>query len=211
MPMVRWVGAGLFELLSPRRCAGCDQIARDLRGPFCSACTTSIEPHPGVGAAFEYGGAVAEAIRRFKYEGRSELGVPLGLALAEAAKVFVGNVELVVPVPLHWRRRRQRGYDQAALLSGPVGRALAVPVGYRALLRIRDTPRQAELSAAARAANVEGAFRSRRALDARTVLLVDDVRTTGATLGSAEGALKRAGVTQVRSLVLAARVLERTT
>jgi len=198
---------GLLDLLAPRRCAACER-ASDLRGgAFCRPCDALVERHHNIHAVFEYGGPVAAAIGRFKYEGRSELGRVLGSHMAEGARVWVGRVDGVVPVPLHWRRRRSRGYDQAALLAKPVARALQVPALLRCLRRIRNTPSQVALPQAARLQNVQGAFRSRALEGSERLLLVDDVRTTGATLAAASDALRVAGAGDVRTLVLAVRVL----
>jgi len=98
----------------------------------------------------------------------------------------------VVPVPLHRRRLAERGFNQAALLGRPLARALGVPLVTGRLVRVRPTPPQAELAAAERRDNVRGAFALRRPLPDR-VLLVDDVRTTGATLAEAAQTLTDAG------------------
>ncbi|MDH3486302.1 MAG: hypothetical protein OEM16_18970, partial [Myxococcales bacterium] len=137
--------SGLLDLIAPHRCAACDR-ASDMEGwVLCRPCDALVERHDSTGAVFEYGGPVAAAIRRFKYEGRSELGRALGAQMAEEALVWAGRVDGVVPVPLHWRRRRARGYDQAALLAKPVARALEAPAWFRCLHRIRNTPSQVDL------------------------------------------------------------------
>jgi ComF family protein len=159
------------------------------------------------GAVFEYGGPVADAIQRFKYDGRSELGAAFGMLMAGEACNWVGKVDAIVPVPLHWRRRRARGYDQAALLARPLAKSLGVPALLRGLRRVRNTPSQVELPHAERQRNVVGAFAPWRLHGVGRVLLVDDVRTTGATLRAASEALEAGGVSEVHTLVLAARVL----
>ncbi len=199
--------SGLVGLVAPDRCAACDRIHDVRHGAFCRPCDALVERCHGTGAVFEYGGPVADAIGRFKYEDRSELGRVLGARMAEEARVWAGRVEGVVPVPLHWRRRRARGYDQAALLAKPVARALEVPALLRCLRRTRNTPSQLDLSHTARLRNVRGAFRSRPLEGSPRLLLVDDVRTTGATLSAATNALRAAGAGDVQTLVLAVRVL----
>ncbi len=203
--------SGLFDLIAPRRCAACDRANDALAGAFCRFCEPLAERHPGTGAVFEYGGPVAAAIGRFKYEGRSELGCVLGMRMVQEARIWMGGVDGVVPVPLHWRRRRARGYDQAALLAKPIARALRVPILFRRLRRIRNTPRQATLPRADRLRNVKGAFQSRALVGSPRVLLVDDVRTTGATLAAAAEALRVAGAGDVKTLVLAVRLLGQAT
>ena len=151
---------------------------------------------------------MADAIHRIKYDGRSDLASGLGSLMREAALRLIGDVDVVVPVPLHWRRRRSRGYDQAALLAMPVARSLGVPVRLRGLRRVRHTQSQVELSHGERRRNVDGAFAPFRLRGARRVLLVDDVRTTGGTLDAASHALKAGGASEVHTLVLAARFLD---
>lgn len=143
---------------------------------------------------------MADAIRRYKYGGRDELSAPLGALLASAAGRFAGRVDAVVAVPLHPRRLAARGFDQTALLSRPVAKALGVPRG-TLLCRTRDTPAQAGLDLAGRAQNVRGAFVARPC--AGRVLLLDDVRTTGATLAACAEALTAAGASRVVTFVLA--------
>ncbi|MBW1759954.1 MAG: ComF family protein [Deltaproteobacteria bacterium] len=201
---------GFLSLLAPARCAGCDEAAE---GPavFCHFCAMLAEPVSDRGAVFEYGGPVADAIQRFKYDGRSEFGAGLGAVMAEEAYHWAEKVDVVVPVPLHWRRRRARGYDQAALLARPVAKSLGVPVLLRGLRRVRNTPRQVDLPHAERQKNIAGAFVPYRLGGAGRVLLVDDVRTTGATLRAASEALRAGGVSEVHAFVLAARVLVQAT
>ncbi len=197
---------GFLELLAPHHCIACDELA-DPVSPFCPACATTLEPSNDPGSVFEYGGAVADAIRRFKYQGRSELGSSLGMLMADAAARAGLEVDAVIPVPLHWRRRRKRGYDQAALLARPIAKALGTPALFRGLRRVRNTTSQVELPFRERQRNVAGAFETRRLRRVDRVLLVDDVRTTGATLHAAAAALCAGGVSEVRTLVLATRVL----
>ena len=197
---------GFLTLISPSLCAGCDEPSEST-GVFCYSCTALVERASGASAVFEYGGPVAHAIQRFKYDGRSELGAVLASLMVEHAEHWAGKVDAVVPVPLHWQRRRARGYDQAALLARPLARSLGVPVLLRGLRRVRNTPSQVDLPHAERQRNIAGAFAPWRLSGVRRVLLVDDVRTTGATLRAASAALKAGGVAQVQPFVLAARVL----
>jgi len=197
---------GLLTLIGPWRCAGCDET-KESRAAFCDGCAALLEPVVEPGAVFEYGGPVADAIRRLKYEGRSELGPVLGSLMADHVGRWAGEVEAVVPVPLHWRRRRARGYDQAALLTKPVAKALGARRLLHGLRRVRNTPSQVDLPHGERQRNVAGAFAPWRLHGATRVLLVDDVRTTGATLRAAGEALRAGGVSEVRTFVLAARVL----
>ena len=196
---------GFVELLAPLRCVGCEEKSATV---FCDACELLVEPARTSGAVFQYGGPVADAIHRFKYRGRSDLGVALGTLMGQVAAQWRGEIDAVVPVPLHWRRRRRRGYDQAALLAKPIANALGVPLLLRCLRRARHTRSQIELPHHERARNVDGAFVANRICGPERVLLVDDVRTTGATMGAARRALSAAGVVEVRTLALATRLLD---
>ncbi|MBX3250062.1 MAG: ComF family protein, partial [Myxococcales bacterium] len=176
---------GLIDLLAPPLCAGCEEPLDYGESGFCDVCATCIEPMHGP-AAFEYGGPLADAIRRYKYERRTDLLAAFEPLLAGAARRHVGRVRLVVPMPCHPRRLRERGFDHVALLAEPVAAALGVPCLRGVLTRARDTPPQASLPQAGRADNVRGAFQCVPV--AGTVLLFDDVRTTGATMAAASEA-----------------------
>lgn len=202
--------SGTLSLVAPIRCASCDAIV-DHRDGLCGECLLLAERSTVSGAVFAYGGPIADAIHRFKYDGRSELAPALAALMRDEALRLSGAVDAVVPVPLHWRRRRQRGYDQAALLAIPLAKALGIPALLRGLRRVRHTTSQVELSQSERQKNVAGAFAPRRLRGVQRVLLVDDVRTTGATLESAARALRAGSVHEVRHLVLAARFLDSAT
>jgi ComF family protein len=140
-------------------------------------------------------------VRRFKYADGRQLLRDLAPLLTAAAPAYAGDIDAVVPVPLHPRKLRQRGWNPAALLARPLAAALGVPLQTSWLQRVRETAVQAGLSRDARDHNVRGAFRAKQVATAR-VLLVDDVRTTGATLREAASCLEDRGHT-VRTLALA--------
>ena len=200
--MLRGTLLGLLELVAPRGCPGCDDdLATDDPGPFCPACLPLLEPFGTGPAAYGYGGPLAVALRRLKYGGRVDVVDPLATLLTGAGLPHAGHVDVVACVPLHRAKRRRRGFHAVELLAAPLADALGVPLDTRRLRRIRDTPPQASLPQKDRDANVRGAFVA--APGAPRVLLVDDVRTTGATLRAASGALYRAGARRVRLLALA--------
>jgi ComF family protein len=191
----------LLSLLAPNRCAACDAFV----GPqvlLCPPCARTVERSSDPRAPFVYGGALATAITRFKYDPIPELARPLGeLLAAEASKLGLAPAD-VVPVPLHFTRLFERGFNQAALLARPVSRALGASFRPRLLERVRPTGKQAELDRAARLRNVAGAFRVRGPTP-RPILIVDDVRTTGATQDECADVLRAAGCPKVDCLVLA--------
>jgi ComF family protein len=161
----------------------------------------------GLRVAARYEGMVRQAIWGLKYTGQRRLGEPLGDLLANIALELRPSVQLVVPVPLHPSRLRQRGYNQAELLARRCAAHLGLPVRSDLLARTRATPSQVGLGLTARQANVAGAFgATRRApavLAGRAVLLVDDVATSGATLTAAAQGLLAGGATSVWGLAVA--------
>jgi ComF family protein len=212
LPLLRRVLEGLLSLLAPDACAGCEAPLPPFT-VFCAPCARTLLPvehtRPGEIAAFAYGGALADAITSFKYSDRPDLARPLAHLLVRAAAPLRGDAPtVVVPVPLHPRRLAQRGYNQSALLAAPVARALGARFAPGVLVRVHETTAQAGLGRDERLRNLEGAFVARLDLEnpaARArVLLIDDVRTTGATLAACVSALRAAGAADVRTLVLAA-------
>lgn len=151
-----------------------------------------------------FDGPLRRAIHAFKYNYTRDLAVPLGEMLATFWRAFPLPADVVVPVPLHPRRLRERGYNQSALLAVYLGECTGLPVLTESLHRIRHTRSQARLDARQRKQNVAGAFACLGdAVRGRSVLLVDDVCTTGATLEACSVALKEGGARSVWALTLA--------
>jgi len=157
-------------------------------------------------AVYEASGAIREAVLLLKYGGRSSMGRHLGRLMAEAASGLLDleQFDLLIPVPLHPRRERARGYNQAALLARALGRATGRPVGSRVLRRIRHTEAQ-HGGQREREENVKGAFGVARPdrVQGRKVLLIDDVFTTGATVSECAKVLLAAGADEVGVYTLA--------
>lgn len=202
-------------------CESCWSSVAPLQPPTCSTCGGALFPaaptalsvcpdclrHPPVvdqaRAVGVHDGALRAIVHAFKYGGHRSLARPLAERMRTAGATLVAGSSAAIPVPLHGSRRRSRGFNQADDLA----RHLGLPVAH-ALVRTRDTSTQTALPAEERRANVAAAFRATRrasALRGTTVLLVDDVRTTGATLDACATALKEAGVRRVVALT-AARV-----
>jgi len=224
-PGIRWLQAALDALLPPA-CAGCGAAApagrvlcercESLVVPIAAdACPRCQLHHAGAGACAEIApldAAVAAVwleppvidwIHAFKYPPRGLRGLAPGplalvaeLAARSARRAGGPAPELVVPVPLHPRRLRARGFNPALVVARAVARTAAAPVAPTALARLRDTPSQTGLSAAERRRNMRGALRACGPVPAR-VWLVDDVVTTGATLREAARALCAAGAESV--------------
>jgi ComF family protein len=199
----------LGTLVAPARCAACDGDVRHGTA-FCPACAATLvratNETPDRTAAFLYGGAIAQAVRRFKFDDRPDLAQALLAGLrVHLPRLASLHTDLVVPVPLHPGRLIERGYNQAALLARPLAAWLGVPCATRALVRAVATQRQTELSREARSTNVERAFlpAPRSPLLGLSVLLVDDVETTCATLAACSHALREGGARTVQSVVIA--------
>lgn len=195
-----------------------------IRPPVCAVCGRPLNLGPGMATGlcvgcsharpnfdlarsiFPYGGPVESLVKSYKFDGASYLG-PRVLELAWAkgwVSDEVAAVDAVVHVPLHPKRERERGYDQALLLARAVGRLADKPLLAMALRRVRYTDRQTNLSALDRWQNVRGAFGPGSSSAAGLhVLLVDDVMTTGATVGECARVLKRSGAGRVTVMTLA--------
>lgn len=192
-----------------RRCGRCGQFVglELLVGAGCWECRGRRFSFAAAVAAVPYGEVAREMMHRFKYRGEDYLARLMGALMAEVARGERLDVlcEVVVGVPLHWRRRLGRGYDQAAMLAGEVARGLGLPGASGAVVRRRHTAAQSGLTPAERRRNVLGAFGVVRqeAVRQRTVLLVDDVMTTGATADACGRALLEAGARRVFVLTFA--------
>lgn len=196
----------------PAACLGCDAPAAP-DTLLCLPCRALLRPAPEapvgalqalgaeVHAALCYDAASAPLLTRYKFHDDLAAGRALA-ALALPTFRGVARPQALVPIPLHRRRLRQRGHDQALGLARDWGRALRLPVLVEALRRERDTRPQTELDARDRAHNLEAAFRARPGLPAH-VALVDDVLTTGSTAAAAVGALKAEGVARIDVWVVA--------
>ena len=148
-------------------------------------------------------GGVRDIVFDLKYRGIRALAPDMGELLARHLESSRLAADLIVPVPLHRRRERERGYNQAALLAYELGRRTGLPVA-AALRRTKDTPPQvAMLGPEKRRANIDGAFECVADVRDRRVLLIDDVVTTGSTMGACAAPLKAAGASNVWGLAFA--------
>lgn len=232
--LVRWIypnaclicGAPVAEGAAARYglCDGCRRAVGNDPDETCARCASTVGPHSDVSNgctacrarrfAFEravrlgrYDGALRVAILRMKVAAGEPLAETLGQFLADSRKAAfaAAGVDVVVPVPLHWRRRWSRGYNQAEAIAHELALALGVECRPGWLRRAKPTPQRAQPSASARQENIRGAFRvgRRASLRSRTVLLVDDVMTTGSTVNEAARVLLEAGATKVIVGILA--------
>ncbi len=172
----------------------------------CAACPDTLPRFLRVVRLGPYAPPLRGIVQALKYHRGAVRAAQAGRLLAQAAQTHLGEVQwdLVMPVPMHWRRRLIRPSDHARLLAAQVARALRVPLGNE-LIRLRHTPPQVHLPRTRRIENVHGAFSVRRPGDlaGANVLLVDDVTTTGATANEATRTLLTVGAEKVALAVLA--------
>jgi ComF family protein len=205
-------------------CQGCFKEFTEIKSPICSlcgrpfsegveqdrVCEDCLRRRPSYDVArapYLYDGALMKAIHELKYAQRSHLADSLGSLLASFAQTWIGELKgsLIMPVPLHPRRLRSRGFNQSLLLARCVASETGSDLDFLSLRRTKFTKPQTELSSEERKKNVRKAFEvvKPEAVKKRTIVLVDDVATTGSTLNECAKALKRAGADSVLCLVLA--------
>lgn len=198
---------GRWPALSGPHCVSC--AAPFVSGPLhrCGDCLAETPAFEKIHAAGLYEGLLLDLVVRLKYRGEERLGRLLGHRLGGVLK-DVSGIDLVVPVPLHLSRLRERGFNQAALLAKRVGKKLGCEVDNFLLKKIRETPAQASLDREERRKNVKGAFlvADAKRISGKRILLVDDVATTGATLNEAAKILRKSGAACVEAAVAARAV-----
>ena len=198
-----------LKFLSGAMCARCGtpfEIAVD-PDQWCGSCMASPPVYHRARAALEYGDVSRQIVLALKHSGRRD-GLPTVAAwMTTAAQELVQDADMVVPVPLHYLRLVRRGFNQSVWLAAALGRRIDMPVYVDILHRRRHTPIQGGLSADGRRRNVAGAFRVprryRRRIEGKTILLVDDVLTTGATAQACARALKSGGAASIDVVTLA--------
>ena len=203
-------------------CAECDEQLPRYSGARCTCCAlpfaatggshlceACLRHRPAFSSIFYHGlykEQLRDSIQRFKYHDDISLARVLGqlTVSSTAADLHSYDPELIIPVPLHRTRLRQRGYNQALLLARELGELDRYPVTSQGLRRVRPTVTQQGLDAGERRRNVRGAFEvDGEPVRGKRVLLVDDVMTTGATLHECARILRRAGATDVAAAVVA--------
>jgi ComF family protein len=221
-----------LDVLFPAHCAGCqrsghvlcpDCIAQiqPLPSPICDFCGTPLSTYgvckncqyhrpklSGQRTVSLYQEPLRGCIHGLKYDGNTRLADPLGLLLAQAYRNYGMQADMLIPVPLHSERQRQRGFNHASLLAEVCSANIEVPMNDNILVRHRATVAQVDLHPRERYQNVAGAFGCssttvRSVLNGRRILIIDDVSTTGATLEACATPLFEAGAKEVWGLVLA--------
>ena len=199
-----WFCMGCVETTpapEPPLCRHCGKPR--VRAGLCEDCRQSRSYLAGMRSVALHLPPIRQAVHALKYEGLKVLAQPLGAMMAEYWQRAPLPANVIIPVPLHRARIRQRGYNQSLLLARVLGEQIGLELRADLLTRERDTRSQVGLKVAERRDNVSGAFRCRADdLQGQRVLLVDDVLTTGATLESCAGALLGAGAAEVWALTL---------
>ena len=208
-------------------CVGCWKEVPFIADPYCACCGLPFEFSLGEGAlcagcvserpefsraraAFSYDDASRTLITALKYNDQLHLASTYGTWIAKAGQELLAASDLIVPVPLHWRRFLGRRYNQSALLAQALSKKTGIPAVPDALKRIRHTATQTGLSRQQRLKNLQGAFvihnRYADTIRGKSVLLVDDVFTTGATINQCSRVLLHGGATHVNVLTLARKI-----
>jgi competence protein ComFC len=232
LPQVAKLKGRIVDFLFPRWCVGCGRegefICPSCRrslprvmpplcprcgkprpsGTLCPTCVSWQAEIDGIRSPFRFDGVMRQAIHQLKYRNLRALAEPLAKLLNDYLATNPIPGEVLVPVPLHQKRLRERGYNQSRLLAKELGKLTNLPVVDDCLIRQRHAPPQARSSTVEeRRSNVAGAFVCRdHRLQNKQVLLIDDVSTSGATLDAGATALKATGATSVWGLVLAREI-----
>lgn len=232
LPQVTKLKRVALDLLFPRYCVGCGregsficssclkslsritpplcpQCGRhQASGLLCPQCVSWHAEIDGIRSPFQFDGVMRQAIHQLKYQNLRALVEPLAILLRDYFDNNFLPADTLVPVPLHPRRIRERGYNQSVLLARELGKLINLPVVVDCLTRRQHTPPQARTpTVEERRTNVSGAFTCRgQWLRDKQVLLIDDVATSGATLDACAAILKAQGATSVWGLVVAREI-----
>jgi ComF family protein len=232
LPQIAILKGAALNLVFPKRCVGCGREGSficskclhtikhffpplcplcgrpQINGILCQDCVNWNAKVDGIRSPFHFDGVIREAIHQLKYKQLSSISGQLAYLIYEYLISYPLPVDVLVPVPLHPKRLRERGYNQSALLVRELGQLSGLPVVNECLIRKRYTPPQARTNSVnERWENVVGTFTCRsNEVANRKVLLIDDVATSGATLNACANALKNSGAISVWGLVLAREI-----
>ena len=187
LPLCEKCLAGIRFIDSPLcpRC-GIPFPAEEDNDHLCGQCLTEERPYALARSVGRYEGALLTAIHKFKYHGKTGIGKALGNIMADFASGIweMGTFDLIIPVPLHIKKLRERGFNQAVIMARELSKRFAVPLDFSSLKRVKFTPPQVGMGRKERSLNVKGAFSAvkPRNISGKKILLIDDVYTTGSTL-----------------------------
>jgi len=202
-----------MDFLAPPSCVFCGEPSEGSERSICAGCfadlpwdETHVSPTPGnfeaSVAMLHYSFPIDVAIKALKFRRKLFYAPAFSEILCAAKPLLPSDIDAVLPVPLHWRRKAMRGFNQATEFARPIAKSLAVPL-VRNVRRKRATPFQSGLDAAERARNLRNAFEITRPDPRKHVLIIDDVVTTGATAKALAKRLLSSGVTKVSLLAVA--------
>lgn len=181
-------------------CMKCGKELEGLHGEYCYDCGRINHIYDQAAAAFVYSQGIKESIYRFKYKGKREYAEWYGKKMAELLgdRIKIWNPDVIIPVPIHKSRLKARGYNQAELIADSLGKYTGIPVNRRLLVRDKKTVPMKELEGVQRLKNIENAFNICESIvEYNTVLVVDDIYTTGATVDACAAVLRSHGVSKV--------------
>jgi len=213
----KWVCKGCLgntRFISPPYCDCCgiplSPLFLEVERPLCKECQSRPMYFREARAVALYKGVMRECIHLFKYEKKEALSKPLGELMIESMNDYWGgkSFDLIISVPLHPARKRERGFNQAELLARAIKEHLALPLDIHSLRRIKPTTSQTTLNRRERLQNVKGAFQAKdkSAFFKKKILLIDDLFTTGATIDECSRIMIEAGAQEVYALTLARTV-----
>ena len=203
----------IMDFLAPRSCVFCGEPSEGDEKSICTGCfadlpwnDSPLSPTPGIFessiAVLHYSFPIDVAIKALKFRRRLYYGPALAEILCVAKPLLPAGIDAVLPVPLHWRRKAMRGFNQATEIAQLIVKSLGVPL-VRNVRRKRATPFQSALGGAERERNLQRAFTIARPASYTHILIVDDVVTTGATAKALATLLLSSGVTKVSVLAVA--------
>ncbi len=194
--------SGSLEIINSAGCLFCGKPFKEFYGIHnCGEIKTNIDDFYVAGY---YSGNIRKVIIEFKYERKKYLGKLLGQLLNDLYLTRINErLDLIMPVPLTGERKRRRGYNQAEVLARELSNFSGIKMKKRILIKTRETETQSLLKKSERLKNIRGVFKAKKKLFGKSILLVDDVATTGATLQSCSGELKKSGAEKVTAVVVA--------
>ena len=196
---------GILKYVEEPYCLKCGAPLKDAEKAYCVDCSSKKRRFDSGRAVFIYDDVLSLSIYNFKYGGRQEYASFYADEIIRRFGTFIRSIEpdALVPIPLHKKRYRKRGYNQAELIAAELSKRLRIPLNTKLLLRGKNTTPQKNLSESERENNMKGAFKiGRNDVSLNSIVLIDDIYTTGSTIDSAAACLKENGVKGVYFIVL---------
>lgn len=192
--------AAKIQYIEEPRCKKCGKPVRYTEQEYCEDCQRKVFYYEQGRSIWIHKGPVRWSVYQFKYSNRRVFGEFYAEELYRLYgwKLKEWKIDLIIPIPLHKKRRRKRGYNQAEIVARSLGKLTRIPVETKALVRVRNTIAQKELSEKARKVNLQGAFSTTKHWKRTShVLLIDDIYTTGSTIDAAAKVLKENGAEKI--------------